>query len=213
MLTSNIYERKKYLIFIIIYIFSVSCKTTNKSKLDDYFTEYGNKSSTYYNEGLFNIYDYHLIIENILIEEKIISIDNKKSYVEIFRLLENSFDKKNPNKILIGLYKKINERLKYNYMMNYPGILDTPFLSIVNYYENHKKEISNNDRLYVDNLYKYITIYLNDHNFKKAEELLKLISEEKFSNFYFRSPFYGIIYFYLTSYSLSIEKTLTSASL
>ena len=142
----------------------------------------------------FNFYDEYIKIENILLEENILSEKNKEGYKEALATLFNS---EKINKKYNRIYYRIIDSIEYNDMLFFSGTLAIPFSCNVSYLKKtnlYKSEKYSNYYTALKKAYEDFT----PNNPNLYYDLVDNIPKSKIDNIIFRAPiisvFIGVIH-------------------
>jgi len=181
----------KQIIVVFVFLVFFSCKSLpDDTDLNKKITLCIEKSSTEYAEGLFNIYEYYTVIEQILFKEKFLNGKSKMSYKKLIQDLHMApkMDEK-----YLQLYKQISDKLKYPYKLVNPGVLQSPFNCVRfflktkgfesnTYYSNYYTSLN---KLYKSGLVDDLNLNIN---------LIENTPKEKLSNIIYKAPILAVFY-------------------
>lgn len=190
----------KKIVIIMMFAF-ISCKSMpDNNKLNNDIKNCIEQSSNEYSDDLFNIYDYLKKIDFLLINNGLVTSDDKNSYKTLLEDLDVKFKDKTKNEKYLDIYKKINSELEYAYMLSGPGFLDSPFLCIRYGLKNNNLELGKYFSMYYNVIDKQIRTGLSDNSLLLNFQMIDETSDREFSNIIYRAPIIIVCYTNLEYY-------------
>ncbi|TCI91366.1 hypothetical protein [Tenacibaculum sp. M341] len=152
------------------------------------------KNSKIYTLSSFNVYDYCIAIEQILVENNLLLKNDKKSYYNL--LLDIAKSKKDDR--FFKIYEKINQKLYHSDVLMNPGVFSTVFVCFSNVMEEFEIDERFGDfKENIDTLMER-PVY-NDFSLNK--KMIFSVPEREVSNITFKAPIIAVLYSNLYYYN------------
>ncbi|MFL0095018.1 hypothetical protein [Tenacibaculum maritimum] len=180
-------------IVVIIFLAITSCKSyysENSNALLKKCLEH-NKNISFENVKYFSIYSSYKQIEELLIKEDRIKKGDKKTYIDLLKLIQTD------KKIKLEIKKIIEKKIKNYDLLDEPSIFQSPFNCVRYYLNNGEMKMNDSMKKYeksYENLLKSLVLDDLSSNIKFIEGT----PENLFKYFDFRLPVLALIYLNLT---------------